>query len=197
MAEHEGAPSRLFLALAPSLDLRRKLGAMAETLQSDAWSLIPVESRDFHLTLHFLGATPARLVDDLKRDLGALCHARRPFDLRAGGLGCFPDDANPRVLWVGVLDRAGKLRELFEAARRVLDGYRLFKLPANFTPHFTVARVERLSASWDPRLLRGIARQWDDLGAFGIEEVLLRSSRTGAAQGPRYETLAALDLGGA
>lgn len=196
MPEPGGESARLFLAVPPSPRLARELGLVVEALRADAWSLRPVEFPDFHLTLHFLGTTPLRVVDDLKRELGALCHARRPFDLRAGGLGCFPGESQPRVVWLGVQDRAGKLKELFDASRRVLDAYRLFKLDAEYTPHFTLARVDRLSRAWDPRLLRGLAPQWNDLGAFGVEQVLLMRSRPGAGDAPRYETLASLGLGG-
>jgi 2'-5' RNA ligase len=191
-----GDKSSLFLALPPPLALLARLPALISGLESGTWTLRPVEPEDFHLTLHFLGATPARLVDDLRREIGALCHARRAFDLEAGGLGCFPDERNPRVVWLGIRDRAGKLEDLFQASRRVLMGYRLYDLRAELVPHLTLARVEKLSAAWDPRLLRGLVSQWSDLGVFPVEEVRLMRSRPPSTAGPRYETLAGLGLGG-
>lgn len=187
---------RLFLAVPPPRALLARLAPLVAELEAGTWSLRPTEAEDFHLTLHFLGATPARLVDDLKREIGALCHARRPFDVDAGGLGCFPDDAQPRVVWLGLRDKAGHLRNLFEASRRVLNAYRLFDLRADYVPHLTVARVERLSAAWDPRLLRALAPQWEHVGPYPVEEVLLMRSRPAAEAGPPYETLARLSLGG-
>ena len=148
---------------------------------------------DLHLTLHSLGATPLRLVDDLRRDLGALCHARRPFDLDGGGLGCLPDEAAPRLLYAGLDDPAGKLAELFEASRRVLNGYRLFKLRGDLAPHVPLARVTRLSAAWDPALLRGLARDWERLGPYPVERLRLMRSRP-AGPWPPYEVLAELPL---
>jgi 2'-5' RNA ligase len=187
-------PFRLFLAVPPPRALLARLAPLIGELEAGTWSLRPVEADAFHLTVHFLGATPARLVDDLKREIGALCHARRPFDLGAGGLGCFPDDVQPRVVWLGLQDRAGHLQDLFEASRRVLNAYRLFELRADFVPHLTVARVDRLSAAWDPRLLRGLAPQWERLGPYPVEELLLMRSSS-SPDGPRYETLARLSLG--
>jgi 2'-5' RNA ligase len=191
-----GEKTPLFLAIPPPPRLLARLPALLDELKADTWSLRPVEPEDFHLTLHFLGATPARLVDDLRREIGALCHARRAFDLEAGGLGCFPDDLNPRVVWLGFRDRSGGLEELFRASRRILMAYRLFELPAEMVPHLTLARVEGLSAAWDPRLLRGLAPQWSDLGVFPVEEVRLMRRRPAGAAGPRYETLAGLGMGG-
>ena len=191
-----GETARLFLSLPPPSRLLARLGPLLDELKADTWSLRPTEPDEFHLTLHFLGPTPVRLVDDLKREIGALCHARRAFDLEAGGLGCFPNDTHPRVVWAGVRDRTGRLLELFSVSRRVLQAYRLFELPKDFVPHLTLARVEKLSAAWDPKLLRGVAPQWADLGPYPVEEVRLMRSRPGPRDGPRYEVLANLGLGG-
>jgi 2'-5' RNA ligase len=185
---------RLFLAVPPPAGLAARLAALAGELEASAWSLRFSAPEDLHLTLHFLGPTPARLVDDFRRELGALCHARRAFDLPAGGLGCFPDESNPRVLWAGVCDPQGRLRDLFEASRRALNAHRPTPLPAEYRPHVTLARVERLGSAWDPRLLRGLAGQWNDLGTYGVERVALLRVRTEGGPGPRYERLADLPL---
>lgn len=192
----KGEGKRLFLAVPPPPALVRTLDALGDRLESDRWKLRRSEPEDLHLTLHFLGATPSRVIDDLKREIGAVCHARRPFDLAVEGIGCFPDDLEPRVLWAGVRDPAGRLEELFEASRRVLNAYRLFQLREEFTPHLTLARVERLSSDWDPRPLRALAAEEGRLGNFPVEEVRLMESRVSGGSGPRYETLARLGMGG-
>ena len=189
----EGTP-RLFLSIPPPPALLARIVAVQEGLAAAGWTLRLSEPQDLHLTLHFLGATPARLVDDLRREIGALCHARRAFDLGAGGLGCFPDDERPRVVWLGVRDPALKLAELFQASRRLLNAYRLFELPDGLVPHLSLARVSRLSAAWDPGLLRALAPQWADLGDYPVERVQLMRSRAGIKDGPRYEVLADLTL---
>lgn len=191
-----GPAQRLFLAVPPPARLLQRLAEVIEELRADAWDLRPVEPDDLHLTLHFLGDTPARVVDDLKREIGALCHSRRSFDLGIGGIGCFPDDRTPHVVWAGVRDYSGRLQDLFQAARRVLNSYRLFDLRRDYAPHLTLARVEKLGVAWDPRLLRGLEPQWHDLGIYGVEEVRLMRSRAGEKDGPRYESLASLALGG-
>jgi 2'-5' RNA ligase len=179
---------RLFLAVPCPAPLVDRLQQVQFELAAEAWDLDVCRPEDFHLTLHFLGATPERVLDDLKKELGALCHARRPFDVSCGGLGCFPDELQPRVLWAGIRDPAGKLEELYGAARRVLNGYRLFKLRDEFTPHLSLARVTRLSRAWDPALLRGLAPQWRDLGDFPVDRVALMASGP-AGDGPRHRVL--------
>lgn len=186
--------ARLFLSVPCPASLSRRLEELSLGLEASTWTLRRSEAADLHLTLHFLGATPLRLVDDLKRELGALCHARRRFDLKVGGLGCFPDEQHPRVVYAGIQDSAGMLQELFQASLKLLNAYRLFALRADYRPHLTLARVEGLSAAWDPRLLRALSQQWKDLGAYPVEELNLMRSLLPGNQGPRYEALASLRL---
>jgi len=176
--------------------LQARLLELQRQLRASTWELQLSDPADFHLALHFLGATPERVVDDLKRELGAVAHAHRPFDLACGGLSCFSDEDNPRVVYASLHDSAAKLMELFEATRRVLNAYRLFKLRDELTPHITLARVTKLSAAWDPMLLRGLAPQWDKLGTYPVERMQLMQSHLGREGGPRYELLADLRLGG-
>lgn len=178
---------RLYVAIPLPEALRTRLTELQTALLSPLWDLKLSEAADFHLTLHYLGATPERVIDDLKRELGALAHARRPFDLECRGLGCFPDDSDPRVLWAGVLDPHGRLQELFEASRRVLNAYRLFKLGDSLTPHLTLARVRRLSAAWKPEPWRALAQDTGSLGRLPVEELRLMES-------PQHHCLAALRL---
>jgi 2'-5' RNA ligase len=184
---------RLFLAAPCPPALAHRLGQLQAELAAATWDLAFSPPEDFHLTLHFLGATPARVLDDLKKEMGAVCHARRPFDLDCGGLGCFPDEARPRVVWAGVRDPAGHLEDLFQASRRALNAYRLFKLRDELSAHLSLARVQRLSAAWDPALLRGLARQWKELGPLPVDRLVLMESG-GDREGPRYRPLAEFRL---
>lgn len=189
-----GETARLFFAVPVPARLAARIEECLPSLDGDTWTLERSGPEDLHLTLHYLGDTPLTLVDDLKKEVGALCHARRAFDLKAGGLGCFPDESRPRVLWAGIEDRAGALRELFTVTRRVLNAYRLFQLREDFSPHLTLARVVWLSEAWDPRRLRALDEQWKSLGPFPVEELRLMR-RLPAPGASVYGTLANLRLG--
>ncbi len=171
---------RLYTAVPCPPALRQRLVTLQSRLDSDTWSLNLADPLDFHLTLHFLGQTPTRVVDDLRRELGAVAHARRPFDLAVKGLGAFPDWEQPRVVWAGVIDPAGKLEELFQASRRVLEAYRLFKLTDHYTAHITLGRVKKISAAWDPRRLQALVEWKEALGTYPVEELRLMRSQPGA-----------------
>lgn len=178
---------KLYVAVPLPEALQARLVELQAALASPLWDLKPSDPADFHLTLHYLGPTPERVIDDLKRELGALAHARRPFDLECRGLGCFPDDTDPRVLWAGVEDAHGRLQELFEASRRVLNSYRLFKLNDSYAPHLTLARVRRLSAAWKTEPWRALVKDSGRLGRLPVEELRLMES-------PQHRSLAALRL---
>jgi 2'-5' RNA ligase len=188
------ADPRLFVAVPLPGPLTARLLELQAALPSPSWELALSPPEDLHLTLHYLGPTPARVTDDLKRELGALAHARRPFDLPVQGLGAFPHDADPRVLWAGVSDPHGRLNGLFEATRRVLNAYRLFKLREELQPHLTLARVRSLRAPWSPQPLRALMSATGTLGRLPVERLHLMRSREPGEGPPRYECLGELAL---
>lgn len=187
---------RLFLSLPLPPDLQKRLLALQDELASSDWSVKWTPPENLHLTLHFLGETPENLLEDFQHDLSAMSHARRPFDLGVGGLGVFPNWEDPRVIWVGLKDSAGKLEELFEASFKILKGYRTFELRKEFTPHLTIGRVGELSKAWDPRRIQGLMGQWEKLGKLPVEEIFLMRSHLNS-EGLRHEVLQSYRLGGA
>lgn len=105
---------------------------------------VPVEQR--HLTLAFLGEVAEAMVDAVAEAVGAAAQRTRPFTLRTGGLGAFPDARRARVLWLG-LDGAGGAG----AAAATLAASLVAGLPPQldvradagpFVPHVTLARVK-------------------------------------------------------
>lgn len=173
--------SRLYIAIPCPATLTSKLLELQSLLEADTWTLKRSDPLDFHLTLHFLGQTPARVFDDLRRELGAVAHARRPFDLAVRGLGAFPHWDAPGILWAGLVDPAGHLGELHHASLRVLNAYRLFKLEERYTPHITLARVKKISAAWDARRLQALDLK-ENLGVYPVEEIRLMKSQISPLQ---------------
>ena len=60
-----------------------------------------VRPEQMHLTLRFLGDTPADRLPALYAALDALAAGRVPFTLHLTEVGCFPNTRRPRVVWVG------------------------------------------------------------------------------------------------
>ena len=61
-----------------------------------------VNDKTLHVTLFFLGDTPANLVDKIKHAVESSVQNTVPFELSLRGMGTFGDPNNPRVIWVGI-----------------------------------------------------------------------------------------------
>ena len=76
-----------------------------------------------HLTLRFLGPTPATRQAELEAVADSVAGAAAPFEARLSGGGAFPSLARPRSLWVGVAaghDELARLADALTAA--VIEG---------------------------------------------------------------------------
>ncbi|NJN16069.1 MAG: RNA 2',3'-cyclic phosphodiesterase [Oscillochloris sp.] len=129
---------RLFIALEPPPPLRDELAAV----QSRFDPLLPlrrVAADGIHLTLQFLGDTPANQVAPLRQALARL--PQDPIRLRLDRLGVFPNPRRPQVLWVGL---AGDLAVLQARRQQVIAATGALGFQAErqaFKPHLTIARV--------------------------------------------------------
>lgn len=141
MEEQAGRAVRLFAGLAcPAFDaLDQVQGALREA----ALPMRPVPSRNFHITLRFLGSTASSRIDGLKTALNNSVSGRTAFRLSLAGLGAFPEPARARILWAGFRP-APALQELFETFDRELaqQGFEADRESA-YIPHVTIARTVR------------------------------------------------------
>ncbi|HLP00817.1 MAG TPA: RNA 2',3'-cyclic phosphodiesterase [Opitutaceae bacterium] len=129
------APLRLFVAIDAPAPVAAALAALAQPLPGFAWT----PPKRLHLTLRFLGDTPAEKLEPLRARLHAIRVAR--FLLPVEGLGVFPPRGQPRVLWCGV---GGGHPHLQQLRQRIDDSVLATGLDADlrsFVPHFTLARL--------------------------------------------------------
>src|SRR5204863_7828543 len=66
----------------------------------------------------------------------------KPFDVTLGGLGAFPDQAHPRILWVGV-ERHPALELLANDVEGVLGRFGFEPELRPLQPHMTIGRAAR------------------------------------------------------
>jgi 2'-5' RNA ligase len=185
-------PLRLFVAVSVPEHLLEALAeATAElrrSLPGGRWS--PPENQ--HVTLKFLGSSPADHLEQIAAGVGVVSTSHRAAKLRLSGLGTFPSRRRARVLWAGLEDEPGALRSIaagLDDALRPL-GFELEK--RDFTPHLTLARWRTpfpLNAPL-PELPRGV------IEPFTVEAVELFRSHL-SPKGARYEMLRSCPLTGA
>ncbi|MBR3503888.1 MAG: RNA 2',3'-cyclic phosphodiesterase [Clostridia bacterium] len=134
---------RLFFGLTLSDAARRAVARAASAVQFDRGRLHPPEN--YHITLVFLGMTPAEAAPRLLR-LGEAA-MRKPFELvLAPEMGTFKDGT---ILWAGVEPS----EPLFALQGRLAAMLRENGFPADdapYRPHITLGRGMRLTAPPPP-----------------------------------------------
>jgi RNA 2',3'-cyclic 3'-phosphodiesterase len=181
-------PLRLFVAVDLPGEARDAVAAAVEP-----WRRAIPEARwgdraGWHVTLKFLGDTPAEQVADVADLIAVAAAGVTAFETRLDGLGAFPVRGPARVLWVGLDDRPERLSGLALAIDASLAP-RFEPEQRPLHPHVTVARLHPAR-----RLPLGFVGQVVAPVTFTVGRVCLYRSHLGA--GPaRYELLAAAPLG--
>ena len=133
---------RTFIAVHLSQKARRQLSDTIRSLGSEIPSGVRwVDPEGIHLTLKFLGDIDPALVKDVLQAMEQAASGSLPFHLHLNGLGVFPNQKRPRVLWAGLggdLDALGALQEKLEAA---MSGLNFPWERRAFSPHLTLGRV--------------------------------------------------------
>ena len=147
-----------------------------------------------HLTLKFLGETDPERVPEVREALAAAVEAAgvEPFTAAFGGLGVFPSLEYISVVWVGVTRGGEALTRLQAAIEERMVALGFSPEDHEFTPHVTVARMDH--AGGKDRVQELVRTRDPAVGTLDVEEVRLTES-TLAADGPVYETVAAVSLG--
>jgi 2'-5' RNA ligase len=136
---------RLFIAI----ELPDNILAALANLQQRLKQVTPpktvrwVNPGGIHLTLKFLGDVPVARRPVIEKALEQAVHDHDELDLRAGGLGCFPNTRRPRVLWVGISGQTEALAALRDSVEALIAplGFPTENRP--FDPHLTLGRVQR------------------------------------------------------
>ena len=141
-------PIRCFLAVEISDEVRQAAGRLVERLRKGiqftkaypSW----VKMENQHFTLVFLGNQPAEHVERIQAALADLPAKIAPFRVEVGGLGAFPNERSPKVLWLGVREGTEAFADLYEktVARLVPIGFEPDKRP--YHPHLTLARIKSI-----------------------------------------------------
>ncbi len=185
--QRPGPRVRLFVAVDPPERVRDLVEAAIEQ-----WRRVLPEVRwnargDWHVTLKFLGATPAGDVDALMGAIAGAVSDIAPIPTAVTGLGSFPARGPARVLWAGLDDRAGRLAGLSLAIDGALLGMaEPERRPIH--PHLTVGRCDPARG-----LPEGFGQTLVERLTFEVDRVGLYRSHLGGGP-PRYELLAAAPL---
>ncbi|MBS7608887.1 MAG: RNA 2',3'-cyclic phosphodiesterase [Candidatus Bathyarchaeia archaeon] len=112
---------------------------MQKILAGTGADLKLVEPQNIHITLRFLGNITPAMVDKIYEGMRKVQFT--PFNVKIQGLGSFPSQRNPRVVWAGIREGSVQLRGIFEQLEPFLRSLGFAPDPKGFSPHLTIARV--------------------------------------------------------
>jgi RNA 2',3'-cyclic 3'-phosphodiesterase len=181
---------RLFVALDIPSEVRERLAELIKNLRA----LDPpfakrkvrwVRPENLHVTLKFIGQVESTKLDAMRMALSAV-HSGQRVALRFRGLGFFPNDHRPRVLWAG-METSPNLAPLAGEIDQAVGRLGILLESRPFTPHLTLARFEPPGISKELRSAAEKNMAWEfgvlRTGEFHLIESKLKPS------GAQYTTL--------
>lgn len=132
---------RLFIAVPISEDVLGKIQKAQRELQSGFGNSIRwTNPQSMHLTVKFLGETPANKIAEISSTMEEICDQISRFSMVCCGIGVFPNIKQPTVVWLG-LESPPELFMLQKELETSLSHQGFAAEKRAFSPHLTLGRV--------------------------------------------------------
>lgn len=97
---------RTFIAINLPLEIKQKLGEVVIKLQkiNPDYAIKWVKPENLHLTLHFFGDLNEKQIAQVEEGIEEITKRVTSFKIQTGEFGCFPNEKNPRVIFVKTKD---------------------------------------------------------------------------------------------
>ncbi len=143
----------------------------------------PVESRNFHFTLQFIGEISEELSQKIGQSLQKIEFSE--FDIILQGVGAFPKPKFPRIIWIGTDKHGGNmLIQLSEKVKKALEPLG-FSPDKPFKPHITVFRIKKKIGDISEELEN---KKMINFGIQKVSRIKLKKSEL-TSNGPIYSDL--------
>jgi len=171
---------RLFVALEIPTAVRGNLAALIEELRAADAAATKNKARwvrpeNLHVTLKFIGNVDAGKLEAIRAVLGEV-RTGGDVELRFRGVGFFPNEKRPRVLWAGIA-ASPNLAPLAAEIDARLEKLGIARETREYAPHLTLARFDPPGIS---EKLRAAAQEnaTREFGAVRTGEFHLFESKT-------------------
>ncbi|MCL5024747.1 MAG: RNA 2',3'-cyclic phosphodiesterase [Nitrospirae bacterium] len=182
---------RCFVAINLEEPLKKSIEASIEPLKKGNADVKWVPAVNLHITLKFLGETDESAAAGIKESLSDISNKFSPFEIALYGVGVFPDEKRPRIVWIDILG-PDRLMNLQASVEDYLISYGFPKEARSFSPHLTIGRVR--SPKNKDFLLRAMKPLKDkDFGNIRVDKIYLMRSDLKPA-GAQYTSVAEFPL---
>jgi 2'-5' RNA ligase len=169
---------RLFVALEIPAAVRDNLATLVKELRNSEPKARWVRPENLHVTLKFLGETSSEKLAAIQNALSAV-HSEQPVELDFRGLGFFPNERRPRVVWAG-MHASPNVQSLAASIDQALEKLGFPREDRPFTPHLTLARFSsvRITEKLRAAIQQNMARESGSVrtNEFHLIESMLKPS---------------------
>jgi 2'-5' RNA ligase len=172
---------RVFVAIEiTNNDIINSIKEFQENVNIDAK---PVELKNLHFTLQFLGEISEEITQKIIQSLKTIKFSS--FDVNLKEIGAFPKPKSPRVVWIGTDEVGGSmLIQLSKKVEKVLEPLGFFS-DKPFKPHITVFRIKKKIGDISGEL---ISHKMINFGIQKVSNIKLKKSVL-TTSGPIYSGL--------
>ena len=142
-----GSRIRSFIAIELSAGQRRSLTRVIRQMAAQWPEYRWVATDQLHVTLNFLGEVPDEKIPQVCEIMREVAAAHTGFSFQPAGLGAFPKNRRPRVLWTGIDEGKSRLSKIHYDLAEALEGLRLDRERKGYRPHVTLGRI-RNDSRW-------------------------------------------------
>ncbi|MFA5375349.1 MAG: RNA 2',3'-cyclic phosphodiesterase [Dehalococcoidia bacterium] len=131
-----------------------------------------------HMTIKFLGNIYSSQISQITTIMKTAAGKVPPLDLRLGGLGMFPNEQRPRVIWVALEGNTEPLATMQREIEKALEPLGFAPENRAFTPHLTLGRVRDNASSDDRKEIAVVVKEKkiDYEASFTLREISLMKS---------------------
>jgi 2'-5' RNA ligase len=165
---------RSFIAIETPPDVKADIAKVQEGLRAAKADVRWESIEKFHITLKFLGNVEEPRLNSLADRLQEALGTFTAFNMTYQGVGCFPNQHHPRIIWIGAENEDGSLTKIQETTEEVAEEMGFQREERQFHPHITIGRVK------GPKNLKALVSELGNASfnahAAIIKDVLLMKS---------------------
>jgi len=186
---------RAFIGLNLPNETTLKLSSLQDILKETGAKISWVKPANLHITLKFLGEIGPEQLETTKIALKNTADHFSCFTATLAELAVFPDTREPRIIWVGINQANGEIKQLAETLEVNLKTPGVKQENDNFLAHITIGRIKSKTN------LKALSEKISAYRAycagtsvnFKIDKIALFESKL-TSGGPVYEKLAEENL---